>query len=182
MIEALSWGLSDVIQTTGYININGYKVLDTARYRRGFNFIELNVTSCSESNILCYDTFGADHIADDMAGYINGLPSNTVLIGMTVDEPTQHLTPNAKVALSAIGVNVTGLQYAGKAIFVTQINQPAGTVSQFAAPGGVNLKMTITVTGKLYHLGGQLAQFLIPWNNHGDGYSPYKKIPYNWTS
>ena len=82
-----------------------------------------------------------------MTTYINGLPLNTVLIGVTANEATLTLTQNAISALLAIGVNVAGLLFRGKASFVTQIGQPALSVSQVAPPGGYNLRINVNVNG-----------------------------------
>ena len=80
-----------------------------------------------------------------MANYINTLPLNTVLIGVTTDDPQRSLTQNAISALLAIGVNVAGLQYRGEVSFVAQIGQPAMTVAQMASPGGSSLKIVVNV-------------------------------------
>ena len=113
---------------------------------RGFNLVQLDVSSCSPSNILHFDTHATTTNSDNMATYINGLSLYTVLIGVTSGEAQGSLTQNAKSALLAIGVNVAGLQFRGKVSFVAQIGQPAMTVSQVAPPGGSNLDMTVTGT------------------------------------
>jgi Interleukin-like EMT inducer len=110
--------------------------------------VELNVSSCSPTSIRHYDTniYAAD--VSSLTSYINGLPLNTVLIGVTADEPQLLLDLNAKNAFLAIGVDLTGLQWAGKAIFVSQIGRPAITVLKVAAPNGNYLNMSVKVTGR----------------------------------
>ena len=93
-------------------------------------------------------------MSDNMATYINSLPLNTVLVGITTYDAQWSLTPKAKSALLANGVNVTGLQPDGKAAFVAQIGQPSLTVSQVDPPGGSNTKLTAKVSGmsSLHHV------------------------------
>ena len=83
-----------------------------------------------------------------MATYINTIPLNTVLIGITSDDAQNNLTQSARSALMAIGVNVTGLQFRGKVAFVAQIGRPTVTVSQVSPSGGASLKIILNVTGK----------------------------------
>ena len=148
----MSWGFIDSVRESGFVAINGERVINTTSGTYlGFNLVELNVSSCSASNIRHFDTYSSTIISDNMATYINGLPLNTVLIGVTADEPTSSLSQNAKSALLAIGVDVTGLQYRGKVSFVAQIGRPAISVSEVDPPGGYNSKITVNVNGTGTH-------------------------------
>ena len=131
----------------GYIAINGNRVIRTVYGCRGFYLIELNATSCSLSNSRQFDTYASSTNPYNIATYINSLPLNTVLIGVTADEPQNNLDQKATSALLAIGVKVTGLQFRGKVSFVAQIGQPAISLSQVAPPGGIGLKMSVNMTG-----------------------------------
>ena len=82
-----------------------------------------------------------------MATYINGLPLNTMLIGVTADDASVSLTQNVKSALLSIGVNVTALAFRGKALFAAQTGQPSTTLSFVAFSGGNNLDVAMNVTG-----------------------------------
>ena len=107
----VSWGYDDSGNKVGDIAINGALLINTTSATfRGFNLVELNVSSCLSTKILHYDTCVNASDSENMAAYINGLPLNTVLIEVTSDEAKQYLTQNAESALLAIGVNVTGLQ------------------------------------------------------------------------
>jgi Interleukin-like EMT inducer len=160
----LSWGSNDASTISGYIAINGNRVVNTplkfcttvclpSDYA-GFNLVELNVSSCSASNIRHYDTSAKTANSENMATYINSLPLNTVLIGVTAEDAqrsltsnARSLTSNAKSALLTIGVDVSELQEAGKLSFVVQIGQPTLTASEVADPSGYNLKLTVNLTG-----------------------------------
>jgi Interleukin-like EMT inducer len=149
MIDTLSWGDYDTSKYTGYIAINGQRVFGNRMNEvySGFIFVEVNVSSCSASNVLTFSQDSSTFAVKSMVTYINNLPWNTVLIGITSNEPAQYLTPNATSALLAIGVNVTGLKTWGKVSFVTQIGQPANTVFQVDPPNGNNLQLDITISG-----------------------------------
>jgi Interleukin-like EMT inducer len=148
VIESVSWGGGPAY--SGYIAINGNKVISsTISGYRGFNLVRIDVSSCSASNIVHYDTNINTANSENMATYINSLPSNTVLVGITADDAQGALTLNAKSALLAIGVDVNGLQFRGKVCFMAQVGQPAMTVSQVDPPGVSNLMLTVEVIGKL---------------------------------
>jgi hypothetical protein len=84
-----------------------------------------------------------------MATYINSLPLNTVLIGITADAAQRHLSKNANVWTSVLGFDLTGLDMYGKLMFVSQIGQADMSVSHKVSQGGNNLKMTVHMTGIL---------------------------------
>ena len=146
----MSWGNADATILSGYIAINGDRVLSTTSFvYRGFNIVQLNLSSClsTDTGPRSFDTWANTTNSDNMATYINSLPLNTVLIGITSDEPLLSLTNNAKSALLAIGVNVNGLQWRGKVSFVAQIGRQDIALSQVAPPGGTNLELNVLVTG-----------------------------------
>jgi Interleukin-like EMT inducer len=145
LLEAVSWGTFATSTYYAYIAINGNIV---SYIYSGFTLVELNVSSCSSSNIRYFYISNTNNDSYNMAIYINSLPLNTVLIGATGYDVQQYLTQNAKSALVAIGVNVKELQYGGKVSFVSQIGQPAKTISKVATPGGNNLKIMVNVTGR----------------------------------
>ena len=150
LIEALSWGGNDNITGNGYIAINGNRVIRILDEGwAGFSIAVLDISSCSASlsNIQSFDTSASPDDSDNMAAYINSLPMNTVLIGVTYGDAQSSLTQNAVSALLAIGVDVSGLTVQGKVSFVTQIGQPAESVSQVASAGGSNSKITVKMTG-----------------------------------
>jgi Interleukin-like EMT inducer len=148
LIEALSWGATDTSTGNGFIAINGNRA---ANDNSGFTLVELKVSSCSSSKVRTFYISSSNNDSNNMAVYINTLPLNTVLIGSTGNDVQQYMTANAKSALLAIGVNVTGLQSGGKVSFVSQIGRPANTFSQVVPPGGNNLKMLLKVTGTCLH-------------------------------
>ena len=147
-IEAVSWGYNDNMQYSGYIAIKSKRVINTTSDAyRGFNLLELNVSSCSSIKILNVDTQASIADSEKMANYIKSLPLNTVLIGITSDDAISSLTQNATSALVTIGVVLTNLKFRGKAFFAAQIGQPFRSVSRVAPPGGGNLKITVNGDG-----------------------------------
>lgn len=140
----MSWGGNDTIKYNGYIAINGNKLMGTTR---GFTLVRLSSLSCSASDVRSYDTFNSVADGDNMATYINNLPQNTVLVGVTTDEARYSLSSNGISALTNIGLNVSALQFCGKMAFVVKKGQPASTVSQVAPSAGSNVKIIVNVTG-----------------------------------
>ena len=87
----MSWGNNDNTILSGYIAINGNIVISTNTVAyRGFNLVELDVSSCSSIKIRHFDTWESTSDSENMAAYINGLPLNTVLIGVTADWSTSN--------------------------------------------------------------------------------------------
>jgi Interleukin-like EMT inducer len=152
MVTTASWGWNwggSNSWDAGYIAIDGNTVYVTSyEMTGGFHIVELNVTSCSSSNIRHFNTYSSAAESDNMMNYINSLPMNTVLIGITSCDARQYLSSRTKAALLAIGVYVYGLEFLDRASFVAQIGQPGTSVSEMGPPG-VGISM-INVTGTLY--------------------------------
>ena len=144
----MSWGSDDVTLYSGYVAINGNRVVSTtsADYM-GFNLVEASISSCSATNMKHFDTYGSQLDSENMATYIISLALNTVLIGITSDDVSLPLTQNVKSALLAIGVSVNGLQIGGKMSFVATIGQPSMTVSRVASSVSSNLKLAVNASG-----------------------------------
>ena len=151
LVEAKAWGYLDVtLPNTGYIAINKIDQLRTLNgSARGFNTIELILSNCTGTNIQHFDTYISTTNSDALASYINQLPAETILIGVTADEPKWQLTVAAKNALLNIGVNVTQLDYRGKVAFVACIGHPSMTVMDLAGSGGNNV-LTSAIVGRKY--------------------------------
>ena len=152
LIETSCYGCNDASTSNAYIAFNDDIIFNNILNGAGsgFTLVELNVSSCSSTNVVTFGTSGSIVAANNMVTYINSRPLNTVLIGITTCDAKQSLIQNATSALLTIGVNVTGLQYLGKASFVAQVGQPAIAVSQIASPTGGNLKLKVEVSGS-YH-------------------------------
>ena len=108
---------------------------------------------CSTSDVRNFDTCGGTYCGPgtgsiNIATYINSLPTSTVLIGVTADEPNGGLEVNGKSALLSIGVNVTGLQVRGKLAFVAQVGWPQVSLMRLGPAGGDNVKVAVNVKGK----------------------------------
>jgi len=144
VVTALAWGYNDLIISNGYISAG---VWTASTNNRGFNIALLNVTSCSVSSTMTFDTYLRSSKSIDLANYINSLPISTILVGVTADEAIRYLETNGKAALNSIGANVNGLLYRGKVAFVAQIGQQSATLSRTAAPGGNNVQISVTIRG-----------------------------------
>jgi len=149
-VTALAWGTDDLIISDGYISAGSTTVWTSDspdNLYRGFNIALLNVTTCSISSTMTFDTFLSSTNSINLANYINGLPMSTILVGVTADEASSSLETNGQAALNSIGANVNGLLYRGKVAFVAQIGQQSATLSRTAAPGGNNVQISVTIRG-----------------------------------
>jgi Interleukin-like EMT inducer len=129
----------------GHIRINGIDWLTTPPSSRGFYIAELAIHDCSVSNSRSFDTYISTVDSDAMATYIQSRTQSTVLIGITADETTWHLTSGTRDAMSAIGVDLSTLAYRGNAGFIAQIGRPSMSVKQVVPGDGSNMTMTTVV-------------------------------------
>jgi len=157
-----SWGFADFADYsavfTGYLQAGGVTLIDYTRSRiswnndiRGFNTAVIQLQTCTATNPRSFDTCAYNEAADSLATYLRGLPSGTVITGVTIDEASAALTNNARNALLAIGVNTAQLQYRGKLTFVATIGQPLLTRVSIAAASGPNLVMNAVVPCTYIH-------------------------------
>jgi hypothetical protein len=65
--------------------------------------------------------------AAPLAAYLQSVPNNTILVGITGDEPTLNLQP-AWSALADIGAPVSDVAYRGSFVFVAQKGYPNKTI------------------------------------------------------
>jgi Interleukin-like EMT inducer len=150
LVETLAWGVVDtLVSEYGYISVNKVFLLKSIwadQLTRGFNTVELILSNCSAGVIRHFDTCGSSSESDALAKYISGLPSWTILIGITADDAYWSLTSAAKTALLNIGVDTTHLMYRGKLSFVAQVGRPSGTVMSVKPAEGEPLKCNTTVS------------------------------------
>jgi len=145
LVNAVSWGAYDTAHN-GYIAVSSVCLSVNRPSTIGFNFIQLDVGSCTVSRTMEFNTCGGGQ-SGNLANYISGLPTSTVLIGVTTDDARWNLYSDAINALLAIGVDATGLQIRGKLAFVAQIGRPTATVMRLAAPVGSNVNISVLVQG-----------------------------------
>jgi uncharacterized protein (TIGR03437 family) len=69
---------------------------------RGFNFVVLNGDTGILGPTRSFDTWLSQRAAEEMADYLQALPSGTIVLGAIADEGTLHLTPRARTALREI--------------------------------------------------------------------------------
>ena len=151
----MSWGRWKNVTSSGYIAINGSTIINTTSVAyRGFNLVELNISSCSTSKVRHFDTNANTTESDKMATYINSLPLYTVLVGVTADDAQQFFRYNAVLTLFGIGVDsvwyLNGYGYQSKLCFVAQIGHPGASISEWAQSNANNLKITVNATGDVF--------------------------------
>jgi len=153
-----SWGMDDTEANgflIGYLQGNGITLADYSRYQpiynddiRGFNTAIIQPNTCTATQFQSFDTFGSATASDQLAAYLLSLPSGTIVTGVTIDSAELSLTPNARSALFAIGVDpsaIASIQWRSKLIFVAKIGQPTFTRVKYAPNTGDNLVMNVPV-------------------------------------
>jgi Interleukin-like EMT inducer len=85
----------------------------------GITLLTVDPVQCSVISAKLYDTYGSWDDATMLATYIESVPDNTVLVGITGDEPTSSLEP-ALDTLAAIGAPVADVNYRGSFVFIAQ--------------------------------------------------------------
>jgi len=155
-VELRSWGYEDK-PTICFVRINGTVSFGTsdsdllAKYR-GINTNLLRTSDCSAYDQRTFDTFAydTDGHSPNLTNYVESLAPGSILLGVSCDSGA-YLTYRAKVALQAIGVDLTEFENSGKLTFVAIIGRPRSTVFLIGDRGGdskngTNLYMNATVT------------------------------------
>jgi hypothetical protein len=152
-IETRSWSFNTPNDTNyvGYLTVNSVvwpTIAATTSYTgRGFNTVELVLSTCSTKNFRHFDTYENTTYSDAFFTYLSGLPETTILVGATADEATISLTDAARNALLTIGVDVSQLEFRGKAAFIAQVGRPSATVMNIVGSHGNTLKLNAVVSG-----------------------------------
>jgi len=141
-IDLLSFSANDWwVPKYGHVKLNGEVVWKSAWLNgsyaavilRGVNVMTVNLFNCTlQAPSRQFDTMayaaGGTWVADHLQEIANG----TVIVAVTADEPTNFLS-DALPTLTALGVNVTDLQWRGAFAFIAQKGFPAKTVYRKAA-------------------------------------------------
>jgi len=146
--------------TIGHVRLNGEAVWqgwwrkgcgETFPDPRGVNTLLIDPFSCSVQENLTFDTHMSSAAATQLSDYLLQLNRGSVVVGVTADEPTGHLS-NALSTLRQFGVEVADVGWRGSFAFVVQKGHPSKTelskvlteIESFRAPG----RVTAVITGR----------------------------------
>ena len=85
--------------------------------------------------------------SSDLVTYLGGLANGTMLVGVSDDEVTWHLTSGAVDVLAGLGVNVSTLMYRGKLAFYAEKGDPGEAITEIKAMGGTSLVYSTVLNG-----------------------------------
>ena len=131
-IEAQAYSANRSNQSkNGYVKLNGVAVWQASwegefKNRRGVNVIIVDPSTCTMQDSRNFDTYGDSHAADQLCDYLQGLSDGTILVGVSCDEASEYLS-NALPALSALGADVSDVEYRGAWVFVAEKGNPDKT-------------------------------------------------------
>ena len=135
LIEAQAFGGNDnEHRRYGYVKLNGIVVWqaswhDTYPKSRGANVMIVDPSSCTLQEWRNYDTYGGflRNVAARLRDYLQGLSDGTALVGVSCDSAEAFLS-DALPALSALGADVSDVEYRGAWVFVAVKGDPSKTV------------------------------------------------------
>ena len=157
-IDLKSYGYDDVVdrlltQATfasfkplpSVIKINGEKVIENnIGNQRGFRLARIN-DDCSVNETLRFDTYPYLTESDKLRDYVQNLPINTRIAGITNDEYAHALKDDAKDVLMDVGLDLSSASYRSSLCFVFITGKPEQTKQSQAARynGPATLSATI---------------------------------------
>ena len=106
----------------GFVKINGNQVTQNHDIR-GFRLVRLN-DDCSVNEVKRYDTHISTQQSYNLRDYLQSLPNNTRISGITYDEYVDHLSSSAKSALSNVGIDLTTASWRSSLCFILIKGKP----------------------------------------------------------
>ena len=124
-VDSKSYGGDDRPFRQGFVKINGIQVTPKDE-SRGFTLVRLN-DDCSVMEMKTYDTHLYIQESRNMTDYLENLPINTRIAGITYDEYNHRLSNSTKSELRNIGLNMTSASWRSTLCFVFTIGKPQYT-------------------------------------------------------
>ena len=109
----------------GFVKLNGIMVWN--RFSRGVSILSVDPYACTSNSHRTFDTYASKGEAASLLQYLQQLPVNTVVVGVTGDEPTRYLS-TVYGQLHSMGVDVEDVKYRGSFAFVTTVGHPKSTI------------------------------------------------------
>jgi len=115
--------------TAAYVKLNGVVVWQASWQVevRGANVMVVDPSSCTLQEWRNFNTHGDRGAAARLRRYLQGLSDGIVLVGVTCDDASQYLS-DALPTLSALGADVSDVEFRGAWVFVAVKGDPSKTV------------------------------------------------------
>jgi len=133
LIEAQAYGANFIQHKRyAYVQLNGVFVWQSSWFgeypnSRGINVMIVDASSCTLQVWRRFDTHLERDAAARLRDYLQGLSDGTVLVGVSCDEASRHLS-NALPTLSALGADVSDVGFRGAWVFVAEKGNASKTV------------------------------------------------------
>ena len=123
----------------GYVKINGVQVTLKDRFGRkdmdyGFALVRVN-NDCSVKEVNFYDTYRSRRESREMHDYLQTLPNNTRIAGITHTAYDLSLSDSLKSVLIGIGLDLPRASWQSSLCFVFIIGKPQNTKQSVAKLG-----------------------------------------------
>ena len=144
-LDLLSYGGDDRPFNKGFIKINGRQVTRNED-SRGFTLVRIN-GDCSVKEIKRYDTHISTQESYNLRDYLQSLPNNTRIAGITYDEYVDHLSSSSKSTLSNVGLDLSTASWRSSLCFILIKGKPQLTKQSQAAgaKGPASLSTTFQI-------------------------------------
>jgi len=119
--------------TIGHVTLNGDVVWQGSvcgapfSNPRGVNTLLINPFSCSVQDNRTFDTYSSSHASSQLGNYLHQVNHGRVIVGVSADEPTWHLTSSARSNMQGLGADVEDVRYRGSFAFIAQKGYPSKT-------------------------------------------------------
>ena len=116
----------------GYVKLNGTTVWEgswcgNTDNNRGVNTILIDPFICSTQETRHFDTHYSLLGSTQLINYLQQVDNGSIIVVVSADEPTRHLSSDAKSTLRLLGADVSDVQFRGSFGFIAQKNFPAKT-------------------------------------------------------
>jgi len=157
-IEVLAYsayGTCDRTAYYGFVKLNGVAAWQASWCGQfppltGITIMLVDPFSCTRQKSRTFDTYRSTTAADEMNHYILQLANDSIIVGVSADEPARYLYNAHSTSQELLGVDFSDLQLRGSLAFVAQKGHPSKTLihkviteeESHAAPANLNVIIT----------------------------------------
>ena len=143
-IAVVSAGLNKGLHAN--ITVNGQKTLDGEVFRRGITIAIIDESTCTLEKAQTFDTHNSIAESNQLATLIQATPRGKIIAATIWDSGTDHLTENAKLALSSIGsVSIQAVNRREAWAIIGRKGAPPGSVPEAHHPSSIALQSWVKI-------------------------------------
>jgi hypothetical protein len=117
----------------GFVDLNGQRVWEgmwcntNIPNNRGITIITLDPITCNFTSLTTFDMWADSASGNKLAAHLRQIDDLAVVVGVSGDEPTQHLGESRRL-LASFGVDISDIGYRGNFEFILQKRFPKKTL------------------------------------------------------